>query len=145
VPGYEAPVDIAWSQSNRSPMIRVPDRRGVGTRVEFRMPDPACNPYLALAVQVAAGLDGIEKEIDSGPPLDVNVWELSARDRKKYKITSLPANLGEAIGELEKSDTMREVLGEHLFTNFVESKKKEWSEYISQVSGWELDRYLTSY
>ena len=145
VPGYEAPVDIAWSQSNRSPMIRVPDRRGVGTRVEFRMPDPACNPYLALAVQVAAGLDGIENEIDSGPPLDVNVWELSAADRKKFKITSLPANLGEAIEELEKSDTMREVLGEHLFTNFVESKKKEWSEYISQVSTWELDRYLTSY
>ena len=145
VPGYEAPVDIAWSQSNRSPMIRVPDRRGVGTRVEFRMPDPACNPYLALAVQVAAGLDGIENEIDAGPPLDVNVWELSAKDRKKYKITSLPANLGEAIAELEKSDTMREVLGEHLFTNFVESKKKEWSEYISQVSTWELDRYLTSY
>jgi glutamine synthetase len=145
VPGYEAPVDIAWSQSNRSPMIRVPDRRGVGTRVEFRMPDPACNPYLALAVQVAAGLDGIENEIDAGPPLDVNVWELSAKDRKKFKISSLPANLGEAIGELEKSDTMREVLGEHLFTNFVESKKKEWSEYISQVSTWELDRYLTSY
>jgi len=145
VPGYEAPVDIAWSQSNRSPMIRVPDRRGVGTRVEFRMPDPACNPYLALAVQIAAGLDGIENEIDSGPPLDVNVWELSAADRKKFKITSLPANLGEAIEELEKSDTMREVLGEHLFTNFVESKKKEWSEYISQVSTWELDRYLTSY
>jgi len=145
VPGYEAPVDIAWSQSNRSPMIRVPDRRGVGTRVEFRMPDPACNPYLALAVQVAAGLNGIENEIDSGPPLDVNVWELSAADRKKYKISSLPANLGEAIEELEKSETMREVLGEHLFTNFVESKKKEWSEYISQVSTWELDRYLTSY
>ena len=145
VPGYEAPVDIAWSQSNRSPMIRVPDRRGEGTRVEFRMPDPACNPYLALAVQIASGLDGIENEIDSGPPLDVNVWELTDEDRKKYAITSLPANLGEAIAELEKSDTMREVLGEHLFTNFVTSKKKEWSEYISQVSGWELDRYLTSY
>jgi len=145
VPGYEAPVDIAWSQSNRSPMIRVPDRRGVGTRVEFRMPDPACNPYLALAVQIAAGLDGIENEIDSGPPLDVNVWELTAQDRQKYSITSLPANLGEAIAELEKSETMREVLGEHLFTNFVQSKKKEWSEYISQVSSWELDRYLTSY
>ena len=126
-------------------MIRVPDRRGVGTRVEFRMPDPACNPYLALAVQIAAGLDGIENEIDSGPPLDVNVWELTAGDREKYSIASLPANLGEAIAELEKSETMREVLGEHLFTNFLESKKKEWSEYISQVSSWELDRYLTSY
>jgi glutamine synthetase len=145
VPGYEAPVDIAWSRSNRSPMIRVPERRGLGTRVEFRMPDPACNPYLALAVQLAAGLDGVENRIDPGPPLDVNVWELSARDRKKYKISSLPANLGEAIGELEKSATMREALGEHLFTNFLESKKQEWSEYISQVTGWELERYLTGY
>jgi glutamine synthetase len=145
VPGYEAPVDIAWSRSNRSPMIRVPERRGLGTRVEFRMPDPACNPYLALAVQLAAGLDGLENRIDPGPPLDVNVWELSPRERKKYRITSLPANLGEAIEELESSATMREALGEHLFTNFLTSKKQEWGEYISQVTAWELERYLTTY
>lgn len=145
VPGYEAPVDIAWSRSNRSPMIRVPERRGLGTRVEFRMPDPACNPYLALAVQLAAGLDGLENRIDPGPPLDVNVWELSPRERKKHRISSLPANLAEAIDELEKSPTMREALGEHLFTNFVASKKQEWSEYISQVTAWELERYLTTF
>jgi len=145
VPGYEAPVDIAWSHRNRSPMIRIPDRRGVGTRVEFRMPDPSCNPYLALAVQLAAGLDGLENQVDPGPPLDVNVWELSAAERKKHAVESLPANLAEAIGELERSDLMRETLGNHVFDNFVAAKKREWSEYISQVTNWEVERYLTTY
>ncbi|MFW6089691.1 MAG: type I glutamate--ammonia ligase [Gemmatimonadota bacterium] len=145
VPGYEAPVDIAWSHRNRSPMIRIPDRRGVGTRVEFRMPDPSCNPYLALAVQLAAGLDGMENQIDPGPPLDVNVWELSAAERKKHAVESLPANLGEAIGELERSELMHETLGNHVFDNFVAAKKREWSEYISQVTDWEVERYLTTY
>ena len=145
VPGYEAPVDIAWSHRNRSPMIRVPDRRGIGTRVEFRMPDPSCNPYLALAVQLAAGLDGIRNKIDAGPPMDVNVWELDDADRVKHKLASLPANLGEAIGELENSRFMRDTLGDHVFHNFVSAKKREWAEYISQVTNWEVDRYLTSY
>ncbi|MDT8436373.1 MAG: type I glutamate--ammonia ligase [Gemmatimonadota bacterium] len=145
VPGYEAPVDIAWSRSNRSPMIRVPERRGLGTRVEFRMPDPACNPYLALAVQLAAGLDGVENRIDPGPPLDVNVWELSEEERRTFRISSLPANLGEAVEELEASETMREALGEHLFRNFVAAKKQEWNESIAQVTAWEIERYLTAY
>ena len=145
VPGYEAPVDIAWSQRNRSPMIRVPDRRGVGTRVEFRMPDPACNPYLALAVQLAAGLDGMERQIDPGPPIDMNVWELSEEERSHYQMESLPANLGEAIVEMEKNDLIRETLGEHLFDNYVHAKKQEWAENIAQVTRWELDRYLTTY
>ncbi len=145
VPGYEAPVDIAWSQRNRSPMIRVPDRRGVGTRVEFRMPDPACNPYLALAVQLAAGLAGLEQRIDPGPPIDTNVWELSKEERSRYQMESLPANLGEAIVEMEKDDLIRETLGEHLFGNYVHAKKQEWAEYIAQVTRWELDRYLTTY
>ena len=145
VPGYEAPVDIAWSQRNRSPMIRVPDRRGIGTRVEFRMPDPACNPYLALAVQIAAGLDGLEREIDPGPPIDTNVWELSAEDRARYQMESLPANLGEAIVEMEQNDLIRETLGSHLFDNYVAAKKQEWGEYIAQVTEWEQERYLTTY
>ena len=145
VPGYEAPVDIAWSQRNRSPMIRVPDRRGVGTRVEFRMPDPACNPYLALAVQLAAGLDGIERQVDPGPPIDTNVWELSAEERARYQMESLPANLGEAIVEMEKDDLIRNTLGEHLFDNYVHAKRQEWAENIAQVTRWELDRYLTTY
>lgn len=145
VPGYEAPVDIAWSHKNRSPMIRVPDRRGVGTRVEFRMPDPSCNPYLALAVQLAAGLDGLKHELDPGRPMDVNVWELTQAERREHQLESLPANLGEAIEELEASALMREALGEHVFENFVAAKKREWSEYISQVTEWEVERYLTTY
>lgn len=145
VAGYEAPVDIAWSHKNRSPMIRVPDRRGVGTRVEFRMPDPSCNPYLALAAQLAAGLDGIRNEIDPGPPMDVNVWNLTDAERDEHKLESLPANLGEAIGELENSSFMRATLGDHVFENFVSAKKQEWEEYISQVTNWEVERYLTSY
>jgi glutamine synthetase len=145
VPGYEAPVDIAWSRRNRSPMIRVPERRGVGTRVEFRMPDPACNPYLALAVQLAAGLDGLERGIDPGPPIDTNVWELSEEERSQYQMDSLPANLAEAIVALESDELMRETLGTHLLTNYVAAKKQEWDEYIAQVTRWELDRYLPTY
>ncbi len=109
------------------------------------MPDPACNPYLALAVQLAAGLDGLERRLDPGPPVDTNVWELSAEERSRYQMESLPANLGEAIVELEKDDVIRETLGEHLFVNYVHAKKQEWSEYIAQVTRWELDRYLTTY
>jgi len=145
VPGYEAPVSIAWSQRNRSPMIRIPDRRGIGTRCEFRMPDPSCNPYLALAVQLAAGLDGIADRIDPGPPLDKNVWKLSDEERAAVGLETLPANLGEAVEELERNDTIREALGEHIFTHFVQCKKAEWSEYVAQVSGWELDTYLAKY
>jgi len=145
VPGYEAPVSIAWSQRNRSPMIRVPDRRGVGTRCEFRMPDPSCNPYLALAVQLAAGLDGIENEIDPGPPLDTNVWKLSEEERTEIGLETLPANLGEAIAELEKDEVMIEALGAHIADQFVAAKKAEWSDYVASVSQWELETYLATY
>ncbi|HKK08733.1 MAG TPA: type I glutamate--ammonia ligase [Gemmatimonadota bacterium] len=145
VPGYEAPVNIAWSRRNRSPMIRVPERRGKGTRVEFRMPDPSCNPYLALAVQLAAGMDGVRNEIDPGPPVDTNVWELSEEERQKYDMQTLPANLGEAVAELEADDVLREALGDHIFHNFVSAKKKEWSEYIAQVTDWEVGKYLATY
>ena len=145
VPGYEAPVSIAWSQRNRSPMIRIPDRRGVGTRCEFRMPDPSCNPYLALAVQLAAGLDGIENEIDPGPPLDTNVWKLSDEERAKIGLETLPANLGEAVSELERDEVILDALGHHISGQFVEAKKKEWGEYVASVSEWELDKYLATY
>ena len=145
VPGYEAPVNIAWSRRNRSPLIRVPDRRGIGTRLEFRMPDPACNPYLGLAVQLAAGLDGLEKEVDPGPPVETNVWELSEEERAEAGIRTLPANLGEAIGELEQDSVLKDALGEHIFEHFVEAKREEWSDYIAQVSDWELNRYLGQY
>lgn len=145
VPGYEAPVDIAWSRRNRSPMIRVPERRGVGTRAEFRMPDPACNPYLALAVQLAAGLEGIRNQIDPGPPIDTNVWRLSEEERAKYDMRSLPANLGEAVAELENDDVLRSALGEHIMAHYLEAKKAEWGDYIAQVTEWELDTYLGAY
>ncbi len=145
VPGYEAPVQIAWSRRNRSPLIRVPERRGIGTRTEFRMPDPACNPYLALAVQLAAGLDGIENQIDPGPPIDTNVWKLTPEERERYQISTLPENLGEAVAELEGDEVLRDALGEHIFGHFVHAKKEEWGEYVAQVTGWELDTYLATY
>ncbi len=145
VPGYEAPVNVAWSRRNRSPMIRIPDRRGVGTRVEFRMPDPSCNPYLALAVQLAAGLDGIRREVDPGPPVDTNVWNLTEEERERYDMTTLPANLGEAVDELEANDVLREALGEHILTHFIAAKREEWSNYIAQVTDWELREYLATY
>jgi glutamine synthetase len=145
VPGYEAPVNVAWSHHNRSPMIRIPARRGKGTRVELRMPDPSANPYLALAVQLAAGLDGIRRRSEPPEPVDKNIWELSVRERRKYRIQELPRDLGEAIDLLKRSSLMREVLGEHVFRYFVEAKEHEWREYIAQVHDWEIESYLARY
>ena len=145
VPGYEAPVNIAWSRRNRSPLIRVPERRGAGTRVEFRMPDPSCNPYLALAVQLAAGLDGLRNQIDPGPPVDTNVWELSEEERQKYQMESLPANLKEAVDELERDEVLASALGDHILQQFSAAKREEWGEYIAQVTEWELETYLATY
>ncbi|MYC86768.1 MAG: type I glutamate--ammonia ligase [Gemmatimonadales bacterium] len=142
VPGYEAPISIAWSQRNRSPMIRIPEQRGVGTRLEFRMPDPSCNGYLATAVQLAAGLDGIENQIDPGPPLDTNVWKLSDEERARIGLEVLPANLGEAVEELEANEVMKDALGDHIFEQFVSRKKAEWSDYVASVSEWELEQYI---
>jgi glutamine synthetase len=115
VPGYEAPVNVAWSMRNRSPLIRVPDRRGVGTRVELRMPDPAANPYLALAVMLAAGLDGLETEADWREPVNENIWEMSFRERRRLRIDDLPHDLNEALDELEKDDVIKLALGSSLW------------------------------
>ena len=145
VPGYEAPVNIAWSEKNRSPLIRVPAKRGKSTRVEVRMPDPSANPYLALAVMLAAGLDGIENKIVPPPSVNKNIFTMSQREKRRLRIEALPANLSEAIQNLEKSKLMKEVLGDHIYTHFIEAKKMEWSDYISQVHEWELDRYLSYY
>jgi len=145
VPGYEAPTHLAWSMRNRSPLIRVPARRGIGTRCELRMPDPACNPYLAFASMLAAGLDGVENQIEPPPPVSGNVYEMSARERGRLKIKSLPANLGEAVDQLEKDAILREALGDHVFTQYVLAKRQEWQDYIAQVHPWELERYLPSY
>jgi glutamine synthetase len=145
VPGYEAPTTVAWSEKNRSPLIRVPDRRGIGTRCELRMPDPSCNPYLALTVTLSAGMDGIENKIDPGPPVNKNVYSMSQRERARLKIKELPANLGFALDEFRKSKLLQEALGEHITTNFLEAKERTWHEYIAQVHTWEHDRYLMRY
>jgi len=145
VPGYEAPTHIAWSERNRSPLARVPARRGDGTRVEIRMPDPACNPYLALAVMLASGLDGVEQGWDPGPPVNKNIFTLSYRERRRHKIDSLPDNLGHAVDLFSKSKFMREVLGDHIFFQYIQAKQQEWNEYIALVHDWETDRYLALY
>jgi len=145
VPGYEAPVNVAWSMRNRSPMIRIPDRRGAGTRVELRIPDPAANPYLALAVQLAAGLDGISTRADAREPVNTNIWEMSHREKRRLRIDDLPHNLEEACAELEKDEVITEALGDHITAHFLAAKRQEWEDYSTQVSQWELDNYLAKY
>ena len=125
MPGYEAPVNVAWSMRNRSPLVRIPDRRGLGTRCELRMPDPACNPYLALTVQLAAGLDGIERKLEAREPVSRNIFTMSFRDRRKYRIDELPRDLHEALEMFEKDDVVKAALGEHLTERFLEAKRNE--------------------
>ncbi|MGZ8411196.1 MAG: type I glutamate--ammonia ligase [Gemmatirosa sp.] len=145
VPGYEAPVNVAWSMRNRSPMIRVPERRGAGTRIELRLPDPAANPYLALAVMLAGGLEGIAAQADWREPVNQNIWEMSYRERRRLRIDDLPHDLNEACDELEKDDVVQAALGEHVATHYVAAKRQEWRDYVTQVSQWELDAYLAKY
>jgi len=145
VPGYEAPTNIAWSEKNRSPLIRVPAQRGAATRIELRMPDPSCNPYLAFAVMLAAGLDGVDQQIDPGPPINKNIFKMSHRERRHLRIDELPGNLSEALDALEKDDLVRATLGEHIFRHFLEAKREEWFDYMRHVSAWEIDRYLKVY
>jgi len=145
VPGFEAPVNVAWSMRNRSPLIRVPDRRGTGTRVELRMPDPAANPYLALAVMLAAGLDGIATEADHREPVDTNIFDMSHREKRRLRIDDLPHDLNEACDELEKNDVIMGALGDHVARHFLSAKRSEWREYITQVTRWEMENYLLKY
>ncbi|MGE5474013.1 MAG: type I glutamate--ammonia ligase [Ignavibacteriales bacterium] len=145
VPDYEAPVYIAWSGRNRSPLIRVPASRGNSTRLELRCPDPACNPYLALAAMLMSGLDGIKNKITPPESVDKNIFEMNKKEREELGIASLPKNLEEAIEELEKSPLARKTLGEHVFNRFLEAKKIECEEYRTQVHGWEVDKYLTKF
>lgn len=145
VPGYEAPCYIAWSARNRSPLIRVPATRGAGTRVELRCPDPACNPYLELAVLLAAGLDGIKKNLKPPVSTDVNIFHLTPDERKELSIDSLPGSLMEAIQEMEKDDLVKSVLGEHIFTKYIEAKTKEWDRYRTAVTEWEVSEYLAKF
>jgi glutamine synthetase len=144
VPGYEAPVYLAWAHKNRSPLIRVPNfggRKGAA-RCEIRCPDPAGNPYLQFAVLLATGLDGIQKKIDPGDPVELNVYHMSYEERAAKNIVSLPESLKEALDELESSELMRETLGETAFENFLKEKRKEWDLYRVQVTEWEVNRYI---
>ncbi|PTX17484.1 glutamine synthetase [Halanaerobium congolense] len=145
VPGYEAPVYVAWSSANRSALIRIPAARGAGTRLELRNPDPSANPYLAIAVMLKAGLDGIKNEIE--PPAEVleNIYEMSAARKEESNIESLPANIDEAVGLLLEDEVITSVLGNHVLEHFAAAKKVEWDEYRTQVSQWELDKYLSTF
>lgn len=142
VPGYEAPTHIAWSMRNRSPLVRIPERRGLGTRMELRMPDPSCNPYLAFGVTLAAGLDGIRRNVEPPAPVNKNIYTMSARERSRLKIGHLPGDLSEAITALEKDSVIKDALGDHIATQFIQAKREEWHEYIAQVHDWELEQYL---
>jgi len=145
VPGYEAPVYLSWARRNRSDLVRVPEYRPGrenATRVEFRSPDPACNPYLAFSVMLAAGLAGIEQGLEPPAPVEENVYEMTEEERANRGIGTLPASLLEAVQLTEKSDLVREALGDHVFDNFVANKKIEWDEYRIQVTEYELNKYL---
>jgi glutamine synthetase len=145
VPGYEAPIYITWARRNRSAMVRVPmykPGKEVATRVELRCPDPSANPYLAFAVMLGAGLRGIEEGLELRPESSNNIFEMTEEEVDAAGIGTLPTNLGDAIELFEKSQLMKDILGDHIHKFFVENKKAEWSEYVSQVTEWELDKYL---
>lgn len=145
VPGYEAPIYLTWAERNRADLVRVPvykPGKEDATRVEFRSPDPACNPYLTFALMLAAGLEGIEKDYELPEPVERNVYEMTEEERKELKIGSLPASLFEAIELAEGSELARKTLGEHIFTKLIENKKIEWQRYCAQVTNYELKEYL---
>jgi glutamine synthetase len=146
VPGYEAPVYVAWSDVNRSALIRKPAARApAASRIEARFPDPSCNPYLALAVLIHAGLDGIENELPCPDPVRENIYDFDEEKRQEYGIDTLPSNLGEAIDALEADEVVMDALGPHVSEKFVQAKSQEFREYLVDVSQWELDRYLETY
>lgn len=145
VPGYEAPVYTAWSGKNRSHLIRIPVTRGEDTRIELRSPDPAANPYLAIAVALMAGLDGIRNKIEPPKSVDGNLLDLTEQERKEAGVERLPDNLFEAVEAMKADPFMKEVLGEHAYQKYIENKVKEWNEYKAQVTEWEVGKYLYRY
>ena len=145
VPGYEAPIYVSWARRNRSDLIRVPvykPGKENATRIEYRSPDPACNPYLAFAVMLTAGLEGIEKKYECPPPVERNVYEMTQQEREELGIEQLPGDLADAIAEAERSELLRKTLGDHVFEKFIENKKIEWHNYRAQVTEFELEKYL---
>ena len=145
VPGYEAPVYLAWSLANRSALVRVPAKRGNSTRIELRSPDPSCNPYLAFAAILEACLDGVRNKVEPPAPVESNIYKLTTKERKKQRIDSLPGSLAEALENLDKSLVGKAALGEHAFNEFMSAKRKEWDSFRTYVSQWEIDRYLERY
>ncbi len=146
MPGYEAPVYITWASVNRSDLVRIPaykPGKESAVRVEYRSPDPACNPYLAFAAMLAAGLEGIEKRYKLPPPSEKNAAEMSDTERTAGGIETLPQDLSQAIELAEGSRLLRRTLGDHIFDKFIANKKIEWSNYRAQVTGYELEQYLT--
>lgn len=145
VPGYEAPVYLSWAQRNRSDLIRIPmykPGKEEATRIEFRSPDPACNPYLAFSVMLAAGMAGMEGKIEPPEPVEENVYKMSAEEREKRGIKQLPGSLLEALELTEKSELVRKALGDHVFNHFIENKKVEWDRYRIQITSYEIEKYL---
>ncbi len=145
VPGFEAPVHIAWSHMNRSPLLRVPATRGEATRLELRSPDPSCNPYLTLALILEAGLEGLEKKLAIPAPIDINTYNLTREQEKSLGIERLPSNLSLAIQEMKKDAYIKEVLGGHIFNKYISAKETEWDNYSHIVHQWEIENYLTAY
>ncbi|MBO0600062.1 type I glutamate--ammonia ligase [Sporosarcina sp. E16_3] len=145
VPGYEAPCYIAWSAQNRSPLIRIPASRGISTRIEVRSVDSAANPYLAMAVILKAGLDGIKRELEPPMPVDRNIYEMNPSDLKELGIGTLPTDLDHALISLDKDEIIQEALGKHIFTNFMAEKKLEWENYRINVHPWEVEQYMKRY
>ena len=145
VTGYEAPVYIAWSSRNRSPLIRIPAKRGLSTRIELRSPDPSCNPYLALAVCLRAGLDGIKNKIVPPPACDRNIYDMTESERRELGIGNLPESLQEALLELHQNELVQDALGQHVYNRFAEAKLIEWDRYRVHVHQWEIEEYLTKF
>jgi glutamine synthetase len=146
VPGYEAPIYVAWSDVNRSALVRKPAARGpAASRIELRSPDPSCNPYLALAVMLQAGLDGIERGLDAPDPVRENIYDFTEVDREERGIETLPSTLGQAVAALKEDDVILDALGDHISEKYIQAKTQEYTEFLASVSGWELDRYLETF
>jgi len=146
IPGYEAPIYVAWSDVNRSALVRIPaSRTPEGARMELRSPDPSCNPYLALAVMLRAGLDGIERDLQAPEPVRENIYEFDESKRRDYGIETLPPNLGRALDALEEDEVMLDALGDHVADKFIRAKREEWNDYKPVVTDWELDNYLGTF
>ena len=145
VPGYEAPCYIAWSGKNRSPLIRIPAAGGNSTRIELRSPDPSCNPYLELALCLAAGLDGIKRNLQASSPTDVNIFHMHETERAHHGIDCLPGSLEEALDAMVDDELVLATLGEHVSDKYITAKRDEWNSYRLSISQWEIDQYLLRY